>query len=364
MFGESGDHINRLTMCSKCGREVSGEQVRAQADLIRPGQLAICEDCVGTGTDTSPTAASAPVPRGADDARIEALERLLATVLARLDDLTGGQRPESVKDQVSALEARVSKSFAAVVEFAESNLTALGTELAESRSELAAAKDEIDRRLVEITSWLSAQPGPEALMQTFRGEMKEVETRLARSPDAPWAEMDALSGGLAQARLEIASLGEQLRASEEALRQLIETRREEVRNAVAERVRQEVATLVRAAEELLQARELVESKLDGLVETALDTDMRVNALASSADAAAGGLHALEESTREWVHRLTALIDNERRAREEAQARNDQAAREQRAAAPPPPPTLLDALDRQLQEAEVRLAKRVSAKNRR
>lgn len=312
-------------------------------------------------------AAPAPAPRGGDDGRIEALERQLATVLTRLDELTEAQRPESVDHQVSALEARVSKSFAAVVEFAESNLTALSTELAESRSELAAAKDEIDRRLVEMTSWLSAQPTPEALMETFRGELKEVETRLARSPEAPWAEMDALSGGLAQARLEITSLGEQLRASEEALMKLIETRREEVREAVAGRVRQEVASLVRAAEELIQARELVESKLDGLVETALDTEVRVNALASSTDAAAGGLQALEESTRERIHRLTALIDSERRAREEAQVRNDQAAREQRAAAappPPPPPTLLDALDRQLQEAEIRLAKRVSTKNRR
>ena len=412
VFSESGDHFNRLTACSNCGREGVGARVRTQADLSRSGHSVICKDCVRAGSGSSPDGgpapaeqaqpsapgASQPAPRGADEERVAALESRLASVLSRLDDLTEAQRSESGRHlaaaeamraemhaalddvrlppavstegdpaQVNALEARVSKSFSAVVEFTEGKLGALAIGLAETRSELATAQAETDRRLVEITTWISAQPSPESLLEAFRGERTEVESGLAQSADAQRAELDALTKGLAEARLGIASLEQQLRASEAALTQLVEAQREEARNAVGDQVRQEVASLVRAAEELAQAREVVEGKLDGVVETALDTEVRVNALATSVDAGAGRLQALEQSTRESIDRLTALIDSERRAREEFQARNEQAAaREKRAVAVAPPtpagPSLLDALDRQLREAEARLAQRVGARD--
>jgi hypothetical protein len=76
----------------------------------------------------------------------------------------------------------------------------------------------------------------------------------------------------------------------------------------------------------------------------------MNAFAASSDATASRMHGLEQSTRESINHLTNLIEGQRRTWQEAPV----------AEVRPATRSLLDALDRQLEEAEMRLARRLSS----
>ncbi|MGI8810773.1 MAG: hypothetical protein ACR2KK_23595 [Acidimicrobiales bacterium] len=254
---------------------------------------------------------------GPDDRSMAAVESRLALVLSRLSDLATGL------DETRS-ELRV---------------------VAEATKGLAAAQADLDRRVAEIGSALAAQPTSTQLAEAFRGEIAHAESRLARTLYTQRAELyDALTEGLNQARTELASLGQQFHDGEVTLTQLVDTHRNELRTALSDRVREEVATLVRAAEELTHTRDQLHSRLDTVLASAVDTEVRLNELASSVEAGAARVHVLEQQMQEPV-KLTVG--------------------DAPAPAPPPAPVpnLVEALDRQIEEAEMRLARRGSARDR-
>ena len=426
ILGDKADHFNRLAECSKCGREVPGSPVLSQSDLTRLSHSVICTECVRTATvsslgidptplqDAAPLASlpaeamnqptSEPVGPAVDDGRIVALESQLGAVLTLLTDLADVQRTESVQrreaddalqshfraallqglddvrpqvasatkgepSSVDALEARVRQSFAGVVELVQSQrseLGALGAALAETRSELGAVAESnqaLAARLDDVASRLSAHPTPGGLVEAFRDEIAEVGSRLAGSLDAQRADLQAaLTEGLTAARLEFATLEQELQGSVSALSEVVEAQRDELETALGNRLSQEIAAVVDKVQQLTEVHDDLRGKFDGLLESAFDAEARLNALASSSGSR---MDAFEQSTAESVDRLTRPIELERRMLEEERASQDLSAKEKRPRAAPAPATapatgnLLEALDRQLQEAELRLARRVS-----
>ena len=137
-----------------------------------------------------------PAVEGGDDGRIAALESQLMVVAGLVTDLAEAQRSESVLRQEageaalarSVDEARLTESLAAVVELLRSDLEAVASELAQTRLGLDASRAEL---------------------------------------------YDALHEGVTQARLEVASLAQQLRRAEAALAQLVETQGGDVTPAPA-----------------------------------------------------------------------------------------------------------------------------------
>ena len=127
-----------------------------------------------------------PAVEGGHDERIAALESQLVAMTGLITDLAEAQRSESMRRQEaseaalaqSVDEARPTESLAAVVDVVRSELEAVATGLAETRSALDASRAEL---------------------------------------------YDALHEGVTQARLEVASLAQQLRRTEAAVAQLIET---------------------------------------------------------------------------------------------------------------------------------------------
>ncbi len=162
-----------------------------------------------------------PVVEGGDDGRIAALESQLMVVAGLVTDLAEAQRSESVLRQEaseaalaqSVDEARLTEGLTAVVELLRTDLEAVATGLARARVEL--------RTVTESHA-------------AFRGEIAEAESRLARSLDASRGELyDALHEGVTQARLEVASLAQQLRRTEAVVARLVETQGGEVTPAPA-----------------------------------------------------------------------------------------------------------------------------------
>ncbi|MDQ3575762.1 MAG: hypothetical protein M3404_12740 [Actinomycetota bacterium] len=350
---------------------------------------------------------SEPVALAVDDGRIAALESQLGAVLTLLTDLADVQRTESVQrreaddalesrfraallqglddvrpavasstgvepSSVDALEVRVRQSFAGVVELVQSQRSELGTlgaALAETRSELGQVVESnraLAARLDEVASRLSAQPTPGGLVEAFRDEIAEVESRLAGTLDAQRAELHAaLTEGLTQARLEFASLEQELRGSVVALSELVEGQRDQLEPALSNPLSQEVAAVVGKVDELAEAHDSLRAKLGGLLESAFDTETRLNALSLSVEAGATRMDVFEPSTAESVNQPTRLIESERDMREVKRTSHALVPQDQMASGGAPVTgTLLDALDRQLQEAELRLARRVSARDSR
>ena len=127
-----------------------------------------------------------PAVEGGDDRRIAALESQLVSVTELITDLAEVQRSESMRRQEaseaalaqSVDEARLTEGLTTVVELLRSELEAVAAGLAETRAALDVSRAEL---------------------------------------------YDALHEGVTQARLEVASLAQQLRRTEAAVAQLVET---------------------------------------------------------------------------------------------------------------------------------------------
>ena len=137
-----------------------------------------------------------PAIEGGDEARIAALESQLTAVTGLVTDLAEAQRSESMRRQEaseaalaqSVDEARLTDGLTAAVELIRSDLEAVTTGLAQTRSALDALRAEL---------------------------------------------YDALHEGVTQARLEVASLAQQLRRTEAVVARLVEAQAGEVTAAPA-----------------------------------------------------------------------------------------------------------------------------------
>ena len=412
------DHFNRLAQCSKCGRELPGAPVLTQADLTRPSHSVLCKECVRKATDRSqrvagarrevapkPQAAEssesetpavdAPAPREADDGRLALIESRLTDVLTQLEVLADAQRQEGVERRQADddVQGRLQEALVRGLDGIRADLVslnegdspdqqhgsaALTAALAETRAELqrlvesnrqlALGQQQADRRLEEVTKYLEAQPATSDVAAALRGEIAEAEARLAGSAASDRTELQlALRDGLAIVRREVASLEEQLRATADALPQLVERQRSQTGTVKVDRMEQQLATVAESVRRLTSAQDDLERTVGGLLDDALKTEMRVSALSSLADAGTRRLETLEQGISQALVRLTALVEH-RRDIPSARVEKDELDKvtmgeestTQWADGPPDSGTLLDALDRQLREAEMRLALHVSA----
>lgn len=142
-----------------------------------------------------------------------------------------------------------------------------------------------------------------------------------------------------------------------ALTQSVESQRDELGSALTAHVAREMASVVGAVRELGHAREQMHATMNDLLQRTVQAEAGLRDLAASTEAGAGRLHAVEQNTRRSLDRMTGLLATELR-REGAQAAEDQAASERGVVATGG--SLLDALDRQLQQAERRLAWKVTS----
>ena len=122
-------------------------------------------------------------------------------------------------------------------------------------------------------------------------------------------------------------------------------------------VRTGMGMVVHAIQDLARARNEVMATVDGLVGTARDADAGMAALRSSVEDQVGRLRALERTVQKMIDRLTGKFDSrgpELKASGAATGRPDGVAGDTANDASPPG-ELLDGLERQLQQAEWRLA---------
>jgi uncharacterized coiled-coil DUF342 family protein len=364
----NADHFNRLAECSKCGREVPGAPVLAPPDLDRPTNSVICKDCVRAAAvsapwqpagprlespalDPAPATPVTPEPAAVaapavDDLRLAAVEAQLESALSRLTELASVQAAESFDrrrgdeateervrealaqglvdvraetgasaaalQRLAALEAHVQQSFASVAELVAGQRNELAAmraamvevrtqirQLAESSRAVDGMHQELGRRLVDAEARLAAQPTVDQLSEVVDQRIAAAQVGLVRSVDAQQAELQ----------------------------------------------------VAQAIDEMRQARDHLQQRLDSLVQQALEAEMRINALASSADAGAGQLHTLEQRIREAVNRFDTSVQE--RTREVAAWTVDNGAAA--SVGDDPGGDLVDALERQLQRAEGRLA---------
>jgi phage-related tail protein len=169
----------------------------------------------------------------------------------------------------------------------------------------------------------------------------------------------AIREGLALVRQEVASLEKQLLASAEARPQGVEAQRTQTGGGtvVGARIEQQLATVAEAVRQLTRAGDELERTVGGLLDNAQKTEMRVSALSSLADAGARRLHTLEQGISEALNRLT--VPAAEGTKELGRAMPGDTSTTRWADGAPVSMTLLDAIDRQLRDAEIRLALRSS-----
>lgn len=384
------DHFNRLAQCSKCGRNVPGPPVLAPGDLDRPANSVICKECVRGATGSSsglvprPAARVQSVPRVdkvetpetapstqevADDGRLSRLESQLHEASTRLEELGDVQRAESLERRRADEAAQASIQNALAGQLAE-----LRAELAASATSVAgrvgALEDNLRRSVAGVAEALSQQREQVgamsgAIAQT-RAELvtignggpvdprwaEEAERRIA---EALRAELQAaISDRVAKATVDAASIQEQVRSNAMAITHMVEVQRTDLQGALDDRLSLELASVNQSLADLAKAQAEIEARLDALADRAQQVEGQVSAVAASVRADTTRLHTLEQKIDESIRRLTELAEARRREVRTAQpsaARKAQAASADVAAGG----DLLDSLERQLQEAETRLA---------
>ena len=376
-------HFNRLVQCNKCGLEIAGPPVLTPTDLDRPANRMFCASCVRTprqreGVTPSP-AAWPPGPAdlvetarddgSAVDARLAEVEAQLAAVVQRLD----------------ALAAVDTRSLAAALSEAQADIR-----------KLAVLQEDCTRVVVHLSERLDHPPATD-IDATLEHRLEEARVATAGIIAAERQQLQAaLTEGLDAVRAEIASRELDQPA---ALAGLLEAQRRDVEAALHDVARQTVTAVAVPLKDLTDSREEVMGRLGALAE-ALDLartqvaslEERIDGLSSSAQAerqeaervpieaarealAAVGapLRDLTLARQELEHRLELLAEwadaGDARQHVLEQRLNDCAERitviaEHQAAqmAPPPAPVrppgeLLESLERQLREAEERIAQR-------
>ena len=364
-------HFNRLVQCAKCGWAMAGPPLLTPADLDRPVNPLFCASCArhAEAVPASPP----PLPPGpanvAEGGRLAAVEAQLAAVVERLD----------------ALAAVDTRPLAAALSEAQADIR-----------KLAALQEDCTRVVVHLSERLDHPPATD-IDATLEHRLEEARAATAGIIAAERQQLQAaLTEGLDAVRAEIASRELDQPA---ALAGLLEAQRREVEAALHDVSRQTVTAVAVPLKDLTDSRDEVLGRLGALSE-ALDLartqvaslEERIDGLSSSAHAqrqeaervpieaarealAAVGtpLRDLTLARQELEHRLELLAEwadaGDARQHVLEQRLNDCAERitviaERLAAqlAPPPAPVrppgeLLESLERQLREAEARIAKR-------
>ena len=397
-------HFSRLAECSKCGREVPGPPVLGPADLDRPAHSVICKDCVRASVAASPlqperrqvrpetanTPAAEPESEPskpvepADDVRLAAMEAELQSAMSRLaeladvqdEELAESRLQEALRKGLADIRAEVLEAsegstaradleaLAQVVQAQQRQLVSLSAELDETRADVQrlagvqrdeTAESRLQEGLADIRAEVlrSSESGPawedvEALAQLVQGQQGQVVSLSAvldetRAEVKRLAESD-LESRTAPAGAGIAGLEERLRGDVATLVQLVETLRGDIEGPLGTSAQNGMAMVVRAIQELAQGRDEVKARLD--------------ALASAIEEGGGRVQELELRIEKSIDGLSAALDDYRRELRLSATTNGRLDRagEPAASGTPTPGELLDGLERQLQEAESRLAR--------
>lgn len=405
---DDAGHFSRLAECSKCGREVPGPPVMGPADLDRPAHSVICKDCVRASVAASPLqperrpvkpeAASTPTaePEGepsepvapADDVRLAAMEAQLQAAVSRLaeladvrdEELTESRLQEALRKGLADIRAEVLESsesgparkdveaLGQVVQAQQRQLVSLSAVLDETRAEVqrlaGVQRDEpaesrlqeaLGKGLADIRAEVlrSSEGGPawkdvEALAQLVQEQQRQVVSLSAvmdetRAQVKRLAESD-LKSRIAPAGARVAGLEERLQGDVTTLTQLVETLRGDIEGPLGTSAQNGVAMVVQAIQELARGRDEVRARLD--------------ALASAIEEGGGRVQELELRMDKSIDGLSTALDDYRRELRLSAARHGSLDRTSEAtgSGTPTPGELLDGLERQLQEAEGRLAR--------
>ena len=354
---EDAGHFSRLAECSKCGREVPGAPVMSPADLDRPPHSVICKDCVRASVAASPLqperrpvtpkAPKAPATEPenrpsesiepADDARFAAMELQLQEAMSRLAELADVQRDESTESRLEeALRKGLADIRAQVLEASEGSPARTDVE---ALAQLVQAQQ---RQLVSLS----------AVLDETRAEVKRL------------AESDPESR-TAQAGTDVAGLEERLRGDVTTLTRLVETLRGDIEGPLGTSAQNGMAMVVQAIQELARGRDEVKASVEDLLADAGGAQARADALASAIEAIGGRLQELELRMEKSIDGLSAALDDYRRELRPSGATNGRLDRtgEATGSGTPTPGELLDGLERQLQEAEGRLARLTAGPDR-
>jgi septal ring factor EnvC (AmiA/AmiB activator) len=346
-------HFNRLVQCAKCGRDVPGPPVLDAASLEHPVNAVICKSCVQASAiatarqpdsivaNAGPAPQAVPRPEvtrsvpavadGGGDGRLSTLETQLRAVVRQVRELAEGDRSGSVDD--GQAEERVQAQVHEAVR----------AELAGLRAELAAVRDAEAPQVAALADQIRRDFG--AMAEALQGQRRDLSTLVAMVDEA---------------RTEVARLGRsnaELAASQAALDQHVAELSEQVAAApvTEERVPADLSPLVRAVEELSQARGQIDDRVDVLVREAAEQRARMEALLAAVDGGARHLQEVEQRMRDDVDRLTGLLEGQRRGLQSVLSSASDST--MASVGDPDGDDLLDVLERQLLEAERRLAHR-------
>ena len=403
-------HFSRLTNCSKCGREAAGPPVFTPADLERPPQPVVCPNCFRASvtassrelelelerqqepnpsartTGPSATEPQAPAPRPAepqDDVHPGTIDEEHEAAGAGGADraeapAAGDIEPaprKAVSDRLAEIHAEVTASsernaagLAALEAQARRSVEGLGRILQAERSELAALSTALTETRGEVQHL--AESNVEVVRRQGELEQRLAEVMAAVSADRGGARIEELERRIEEALDRVGlvpSLEQRLQGDVVTLTQMVEAVRSDVEASFVVPVRERLGAVIEAVQELVRARDAVQASLDGLVGRAGDAEARVAALESAVEKADRRLRAMDERVQTSLDGLTPVIESQR-----VQLGIVMAALQPVAAEPEPDaeagqplesriPTaghggLLHGLERQLQEAEGRLAR--------
>jgi hypothetical protein len=344
-------HFNRLVECAKCGREVPGAPVLDPASLEHPVNPVICKTCVqASAISTSrqperivpdaapappppakPAEATRPAPAPSEDGRLSSFEAQLRAVVRQVRDLAEVDRPASI--DAGQVEERIQAQVHEVV----------GAELAGLRAELAAGREAEGPQMAALAEQVRQDVG--AMAEALQGQRRDLSTLVAMVDEA---------------RTEVERLrhsNEELAARHVTLDQRVAHLSDRVAAAPVPEapVPPDVSPLVRAVEELSQARAQIDDRIGVLVQEAAEQRARMDALLAAVDGGSRRLQEVEQRMHDDVDHLTGLLEGQRRGLQSLLSST---------ASPTVTPVgdadgddLLDVLERQLLEAERRLARR-------
>lgn len=286
-------HFSRVVACQRCGKDQTGVPVLSAADLDAPLRPMICGDCVrkaGVSSVWQPEAARAPEPRVAPRApEAQDTAARLSPVAAAPGAAppveaagSAGDRLEAMERRLEAMTARVEQlsRLAVAQETAidegrkagEAARTALQAAMADVRAELATAAEASAKSAAELAQLVESQRADISAIVEAVGQVRADVARVAEA-----------NQGLAQAHAEV-----QQRASSSAEQEA------GVRAAVDERLDQLGDELARAT-----------ARIEALVSLSVEPAGEVHTREQGAEGARL-LEALEQQLQAANNRLEAL----------------------------------------------------------
>lgn len=371
-------HFDRLAPCARCGKELPAAPVLTVADLDRPLRPVICTDCVkGTGVSTvwEPPAASRPAEVGGEvaevaevevvavvevaapaaaegerrDGRLDVFERHLRAVTERVNELgktlralgqEGDERrrgDEAARSALAGVGDQISTQRAELADV-RSAITELRSELhrlSDASRDLVRAHQELDQRLADApaaTEVPAADLGPlVAAHEALERRVAEVEARPPEVP--PSVDLSDIERLLTSRLAEV-----EARVTDQMAGQWARLER-----AIEASVRVSSEGFGRAQEELATGQAGAVQRLDALAAQVAHVGGRMDAMASWVATTNDRLDSLEERAER------ALLAGAPRLEIPPWQAPEESSGESR--------SLLETLDRQLQDAASRLAAR-------